>query len=232
MFTEDFGVETRDVRGFDQIIFRDDSCAARLYIEQGEVEALGIEAKPELIRRIETEVRDRKLTIRFGGSWLERLGDRLTTGLTRPAIVYRLQVRELRSLDLVCAAAVHVPSLRTDRLKIKVSGTGAVVVEFLKAEELEIEQWGAGTIEIAGQVGSQDVRLYGMGWYAASGLRTEHTVIRVSGPAQAQVYASQVLEAIVRGMGMVEYGGDPRVWRRSFGLGSVVRAEQPTLDMQ
>lgn len=226
MFTEDFRMETRDVRDFDQVIFRDESCAARLNIEQGEAEGLGIEARPEPLRRIVTEVRDQKLAIRFGGSWRERLGDKLTASLTQSTIVYRLQVRELRSLDLVCAAAVHIPSLRTDRLKIKVSGAGTVVVESLRAEELEIEQWGAGKIEVLGQVGRQSVRLNGIGWYAASDLRAEHTVIRVSGPAHAQVYTSEVLEAIVRGMGVVAYGGNPSVRQRIFGLGSVVRSGQ------
>ncbi len=220
---EDLRVETREVQDFDQVVFRDDSCGAELSIEQGQVEGLRIEARPELIRRIEAEVRKRRLIIRLSGSWLERLGDKLTTSRTRPTSVYRLQVRELRSLDLVCAAAVHAPSIRTGHLKIKVSGAGHVVIDSLTAEELEVEHSGAGRMEVAGQVGRQLVRLSGVGWYEASGLRAEETVARVSGPAHAQIHASQRLEAVVRDMGVVEYNGHPRVRQRIFGMGSVVR---------
>lgn len=223
MSTEDLRVEQRDVDPFDHLVMRDDSCAAELIIEQTEVEGLRIEGKPDMLRRIETHVRDGKLIIRTGGTWLERLGDKLSTSLTRSKTVYHVHARELRSLDLGCAALVYATSLRTDDLRIKVSGAVRVVVEDLMARELRVEHSGAGEIELAGQATRPEVLLNGTGRYLAPGLQTQVSVIWVSGAAHARVRASAELEVVVRGMSAVEYFGTPRVRQRVLGMGRVVR---------
>jgi hypothetical protein len=216
-------VETREMCDFDQVILRGDFCSAELTIEQGEHESLTIEAEPQHIPRIEAVVRERKLVIRHGGTWFERLADRLANAFEEPKMVLRLQLRELRSLDVACISSVHAPSIETDSLHMRQSGAGRLVIESLNAQDLEIEQTGAGLIEIAGQVQKQRVRLSGVGRYSASRLKSERTQVRVSGSSYARVNVSATLEAIVTGVGCVEYDGNPQIRTRITGAGSVVQ---------
>ncbi|NIS80783.1 MAG: hypothetical protein GTO14_11370 [Anaerolineales bacterium] len=216
-------LETREVRDFDHVILRGDLCSAELIIEQGEGESLTIEAEPQVMPRIETVVRERKLVIRLGGTWLERLADRLANAFEEPKLVLRLQLRELRSLDMGCIQHVHATSIETDSLRIHQSGAGRLVIESLSAQDLGVVQSGAGLLEIAGQVQKQRVRSSGVGRYAASQLKSERTEVRVTGSSTARVHANGSLEAVVTGVGYVEYGGNPQVRTKITGAGSVVR---------
>lgn len=216
-------VETCDVRDFDQVILRGDLCSAELIIEQGERESLTIEAEPEVMRRLEASVRDRKLVIRLGGSWFERLADRLANAFEEPKLLLRLQLRELRSLDMACISHVRALSIETDSLRIDQSGAGSLFIESLNAQNLEVEQTGAGLLEIAGQVQTQRVRLSGVGRYDGTRLKTEQTEVRVTGSSHARVHATGALEAAVTGVGVIEYIGNPHVRTRATGMGSVVR---------
>jgi hypothetical protein len=223
MQVRDVMVEPREVAGFDQVILRGSVCCAEVYIEQGGTESLIIEAEPDVIPRIETRVRDRKLVIRLKASWLEQLGDLMANDLTRPKMVFRLKVCELRGLDVYGASYVHAPSIEAESLIVLWRGAGSLVIDSLRAQDLQIEQSGAGAIEISGQVERQGVKLSGVGRYDGSGLRTEQAEVRVTGSSFARVHATGTLNAIVHGVGVVEYSGDPQVHTRLTGAGSVVR---------
>jgi hypothetical protein len=216
-------VETRDVRDFDQVILWGDLCSAELAIEQGERESLTIEAEPEVMRRLKVSVRDRKLVIRLGGSWVERLANRLENAFEEPKLLLRLQLRELRFLDMACISHVHAPSIEIDSLRINQGGAGSLFIKSLNAQNLEIKQTGAGLIEIVGQVQKQQVRLSGVGRYDGSQLKTERSQIRVTGSSHARVHVTGTLDAAVKGIGVIEYIGNPLVRKRVTGMGSVVR---------
>jgi hypothetical protein len=217
--------EIRKVVDFDQVVLRGSVCCAEVYIEQGDAETLSIEAEADLIQRIETRVRDRRLVIRLRGSWLDKLGDLMSNDLTRPKMVFRLGVRGLKSLDVYGASYIHIPSLDTESLNILWRGAGSLAIDSLMAQNIEVEQSGAGSMQIAGQVERQRVKLSGVGRYDGSGLLTEHTEVQVTGSSFACVHASETLKAIVRGVGVVEYAGNPKVRTRVTGAGSVVRVE-------
>jgi hypothetical protein len=224
METRDVTVEIREVAGFDSVILRGSVCCAEVYIEQGEAETLKIEAAADIIQRIETSVRDHRLVIRLRGSWLEKLTDLMTNELTRPKMIFHLEVRELKSLDVYGASYIHAPFLDTGSLVINWRGAGDLVFDSISAQKLKVEQSGAGSMEIAGQVGLQIVNLSGVGRYDSSRLMTESTEVHVSGSSFARVHASETLKAVVRGVGVVEYAGDPLVSTRVTGAGSVVRS--------
>jgi hypothetical protein len=222
MSTNKTATEKRDVSSFNTLKLRDDSGGAAVYIQQGSSEGLHIEASPELLRRIVSDVHNGTLYVRLGGSWLERLGDKLTTSLTRPRITYRLQVKDIQALELLCASTVHIPSLKTGALRLNLNGFVHANIHGLEAERLTLQHSGMGKLQFEGTVGSQDVSLNGAGVYSAHGLCSEQAVIRISGSAQALVYATASLDATIRGMGVVEYRGTPRVRQQIFGMGSVI----------
>jgi hypothetical protein len=93
--------------------------------------------------------------------------------------------------------------------------------QHLGARQLEIDHAGVGVLEVAGRVHGQAVRMSGAGSYAARGLQSEVAVIHMTGSAHAVVRTTDSLEAEVRGAGVVEYCGEPRVRQRIYGMGGV-----------
>ncbi len=223
MTTKPMNLQTYEVDSFTRLVLRDDGGEGAVYIEQGSKESLQVEASPELLRRIEVSVRNGTLYIRLGGSWLERLTDKLTTSLTRPKVIYRLQVKELHAADLSCASILHIPALKTKDLRLNLCGVTRADVVLLETDKLQLKHSGAGNLEVKGSVQYQDVELNGTGLYAAAELSSVAAEISISGSSQAQVNASDRLDVTIRGMGTVEYLGEPRLRQRILGMGSVFR---------
>jgi hypothetical protein len=223
MLTNELSAEKYEVDSFNKLVLRDDAGTGAVHIEQGLTECLQIEASLELLRRIEVNVRNGTLYIRLGGSWLERLGDILTTSLTRPKINYRLQVKELQSVALTCASVINIPSLKTGELSMNLCGVTQADIEGLEADRFQIKHSGMGTLQIKGATRKQEVHLNGSSFYNALELSCEHAVIYISGSAQARVFAGNSLDATIRGMGVVKYRGEPHVRQQIFGMGGVER---------
>jgi hypothetical protein len=216
-------VETRELNHFDQVTLRGNMCCAEIMIEQGDVESLTIEGERQVVRRVEGVVRDGRLFIRLGGSWMEKLGDLMTQDLSKPKLNLRLKVRQINSLDLYTAAAIYAPSIETEILRINWRGAGHLAIELLTARRLEMIQSGAGSVEIAGQVEHQLVSMTGAGTYDASKLLSDRTEVQLIGSSFACVQVTEELMAVVRGVGVVEYIGNPQVRSRLNGMGSIVR---------
>ena len=215
--------ETRPVNDFDRVSIRGNTCSAQLLITQGEQEGLRIEAPPEYLDRLRSEVKERKLTIRLDGSWRQQLEDALTTCMDSPPIIYHLDVRELTSLEVQCAYSVHSPRIETPHLHVKLNGTGDFGLDWLSAQTVEIHHTGTGTMRISGQVEKQTVVMNGAGSYLAAELDSERARVRMRGSGMARLQVSQSLDAILRGVGLLEYSGNPTVSKRITGPGQVLR---------
>jgi hypothetical protein len=213
--------ETRQVSDFDQVSIRGNTCNAQLFICQGEQEGLILEAPPEYLRRLRSEVKHGKLSVRLQGSWLQELEEALAPCLNKPHIIFSLQLRRLTSLEVQCAYSVHAPRIETPHLKVKLNGAGDFKLDWLEAERLEVHHSGSGTIRICGQVEEQTVALNGVGGYIATGLDSQRAQVRISGAGSARIQVSQILEAHLRGMGTLEYSGGALVHKQVSGMGQV-----------
>jgi len=119
MSTGNLVTESREVSNFDRVALRD---YGELVITQGEQESLTIEAHPDILPKIKTEVRDGKLIIKIGGSWFDKLGHAISTSLTRQWIKYNLTVKKLTGLEIAGAVSVKASNIETDRLALRLSG--------------------------------------------------------------------------------------------------------------
>jgi hypothetical protein len=215
--------ETRKVSGFDRVAISGNTCSARVYITQGEQEGLTIKAPPEYLRRLRSEVKGGRLTVRLEGSWLQELEDALSTCLNKPAIIYHLDVCHLTHLEVQCADFVHAPRLETTYLHVKLNGTGDFYIDWLAAESLEVRHAGAGILRASGKVEEQAVTLSGAGSYLAANLVSQRARVRITGPSLARMHVSEALEATLRGPGCLEYSGDANVSQRISGPGRIVQ---------
>jgi predicted ester cyclase len=202
--------ETRQIENVQEVSLEG---IGTLQITQGDTESLTIEAEPKVLKKIDTEVKNGRLTIKPSGSFH-----------TREPITYHLTIKELSAIDLSGAGKVEARELESDALEIGVDGAGSVTIDKLTANTLDVKAVGKGTIELAGTVDTQTVSLSGAAGYRAGDLASRVTTITVDGAAQATIQVSDSLDVRVSGAGSVTYSGDPKVKQNVSGAGRVSKA--------
>jgi hypothetical protein len=216
--------ETRRVSGFTEVALRG---YGKLVVEQttdAQAEGITIEAEPELLSRITTEVRGRRLLLGFGMPWFEWIGFWFTWLLTPDkSIRYRLVVRTVEELLISGAGSVECASLRSDSLRLRISGSGRVRVNDLHAGSLEANISGSGRVECAGSAESVEARISGAGRIDAEMLGARNARARISGSGRIDVNATETLDAWISGAGSVRYKGDPRISTHISGAGRISR---------
>jgi hypothetical protein len=199
--------EVRDVHDFQEVALEG---VGTLLIEQGETESLTIEAEPKVLERIETEVSNGRLTIRPDRSFK-----------TREPITYYLTVKQLIGIELAGAGRVEVAELSTDQLRIIGTGAGAVVIDGLTANTLDVTASGNVQAELVGTVESQTVTVSDAAQYVAAELDSRVAAVTASGASQVTVNVTESLDASVGGAARVEYIGDPNVTEDISAAGSL-----------
>ena len=199
--------EVRDVRDFQEVALEG---VGTLVIEQGDTESLTIDAEPKVLQRIETEVVNGKLTIRPDRSFK-----------TREPITYSLTVKQLTGIELAGAGRVEAAQLSSDQFRIAANGAGAVAIDNLTANTLDVTAAGNVQAALAGTVDSQTVVVSDAAKYAAANLVSRIASVTASGAAQIVVNVSESLDAHVSGAAHVEYIGDPDVTEDVSGAGSL-----------
>ena len=181
-----------------------------LKIEQGETESLTIDAEPKVLKKIETEVQNGRLTIRPDQSFK-----------TREPITYYLTVKQLTGIELAGAGRIESAQLSTDQLRINGKGAGAVAINGLTANTLEVTAAGNVQAELAGTVDSQTVTVSDAAHYTAAELDSRLASVTASGASQVTVNVTEGLDAHVSGAAHVEYTGNPAVTQDISAAGSL-----------
>ena len=201
--------EVREVSGFDGVAL---SGIGKVIITQGDEESLTIETDDNLMRYIESEVRNGTLELAIAED---------TIPVPSRSITYRVSVIDLTALDSSGVGSFEVDALSTDRLKITLSGAGDIGLDSLNAANLEIKASGAGNIKVAGAVDTQELDLSGVGGYTAYDLESRTAAVRISGAGNAVVWVLDTLDVEISGAGNVVYYGNPTVTQDISGAGRV-----------
>jgi len=234
----DVMTEERGVSGFDRLSLVG---AGDVMITQGDEEALTVEADDNLIPYIMSEVQNGKLVLGFTDAAKRRN--------VRPSkkIMFHLQVKELRGLDLLGAGDIMISSVDAegleillagagdieassvdvDRLEILLAGAGDVRIDSLQAEALVIHLDGAGNVEVAGRVAEQGVFVNGAGNYRAGELESQTATVEVNGVGDATVWAADTLDVRINGPSTVKYYGSPQVTKHIDMVGRLVSLGNP-----
>jgi hypothetical protein len=189
-----------------------------LLITQGDKDELRIEAAPEIREKIITEVKDGVLVIRHDNDFVDWM--RLWTHSIDP-LRFFLTIREISYIKLSGAGTVKAPSIKGESLELINSGAGSQTIENLDVIKFKVELSGAGSMDIAGKVDEQIIKLSGAGSYNGTKLDSRSTEVKLSGVGSASVWAQEVLDTNLSGIGSVEYYGDPKVTKKVSGLGSL-----------
>ncbi len=111
-------------------------------------------------------------------------------------------------------ATISLPSLEAFRVSGVVDGE----ISGIDSQHFEIEISGVGDIEVAGTCTELEAYVSGVGELDAEDLQCRTVKVRVSGVGEANVYASESVDAAVSGMGDINVYGSPKNVKKRGGL--------------
>lgn len=184
--------QQRTVEAFHAVSF---SSSGTVNIAVGKAQALSIEASPELLARVTTEVRD-------GTLYVGRKSDYGNWRDDGPLVVN-----------------IAVP--RLDGAKI--SGSGTLKIDGLNGGNADIGISGSGSLSAKGSLDKLDLDISGSGRADIPDLLVKDALVKISGSGNVKINAKDSLEAKVSGSGDIRYMGSPRITSRISGSGSIDR---------
>lgn len=209
----DTRTETREVSDFDRVSF---SGIGTMTIARGVRESLEIQAHPDVLPKVTSEVRDGTLRVGLASSAVF-----VFRKLRRQDIRIRVTVRELRGLTLSGAGEVDVDGVAPDTFELKVSGAGNVDIRSIETGSVAVTISGAGDCEVAGRADSVEIVVSGAGDYDGANLESRTAAVKISGAGDVRVWPTESLTAAVSGAGSVRYRGEPEVTKKVTGVGSI-----------
>lgn len=207
-------IQDRHLSGFHAI---EVSGSYDVYIKQGPVESVKVEAPSDVIDHVVTEVQDGVLKVHnkheSGWNW--------SWGSHKKIAVY-VTATTINKLDVSGSGdAYFKDGLTANDIKIKVSGSGDVSGK-LSVKTLDCSISGSGDMKLSGHAESSNISVSGSGDYEAKGLSTTNTTVHVSGSGDAGINVSTNLEASVSGSGDVSFTGHPHnVVKSKSGSGDI-----------
>jgi hypothetical protein len=189
-----------------------------MLITQGDKDELRIEADPEIRSRIITEVKDGVLVIRHDHDFMDWMI--LWTKSLDP-LRFFLTMKDVRYIKLSGAGTIKVPSVKGDTLEMINSGAGSQSIENLDVRTFKGELSGAGSMDLAGKVDEQVIKLSGAGSFNGARLESRDAEVKLSGVGSASVWVKESLAVNLSGLGSIEYYGEPQVTEKKTGLGSL-----------
>jgi Putative auto-transporter adhesin, head GIN domain len=153
------------------------------------------------------------LTISAEENLLPLLDTHVTNHILSIGTVNNANINPTKSMEF----AIEVKSLEG----FNMNGAGHIEAKGIQGKHLTIGLTGAGDMSIEGAADSLDLNLEGVGNYDGEGFKTKQAKVHSEGVGSAVLNASDRLDAVVSGVGSVEYIGSPKVQKSGQGLGQV-----------
>lgn len=142
----------------------------------------------------------------------------VSTEVVNGVLRIRMKDEELNRKHGEQRIAVTVPELRA----LTVEGAGAIKLNNIRGQRLDVDYQGAGKMDINGAVKSFRMKAEGVGQVDTRQLIAEDVNVDFQGVGGVSVYARHRLDATVQGMGSLTYYGRPQIVNKSAeGLGKV-----------
>ncbi|MBU8892026.1 MAG: DUF2807 domain-containing protein [Bacteroidales bacterium] len=209
---QDVKKENRNVADFTEIGL---SISADLYLSQGAVNEVIIEADEDVLAKIVTEVRGDELQIKFE-KWYNYKG-------TRKINVY-VTVKDIKKLiisgsgDIIAKTAI-----KSESLGLIISGSGSLLINDLDIKNINVVISGSGDIRVDGksQGNELDVTVTGSGDFDSHGLEFRNADLVITGSGSIKAFVTEELDANITGSGRISYKGNPIIDANITGSGKI-----------
>lgn len=204
--------ETRAVGHFNGVAM---SLHGNLELRIGSTEGVSIETDDNLLPLIETVVEDGTLKVRPARRNLD-----LAT--RRMKIV--VHARAVDNLALGGSGSIDADPLRGAKVRIDIGGSGNVNVKGIDSDALSVTLGGSGDLKVAGGAARKlSLAIAGSGDVDLGRLQSTDASVNIAGSGNARIAVRDQLNVTIAGSGDVDYYGDPKVSKTSFGSGSAKR---------
>lgn len=188
---------------------------AEVVIRQGESTSVTVSADNNLQSQLATRVSNGVLYIENKEPiWAQRVNPSKPVQVT-------LTVKDLHDIEFPSAGSVRVVGLKTESLRISLSGAGDITLSGLNVPNLNLNMSGAGSIHADGVVTDLNADISGLGSFEGQTLAAQTVQVDISGAGSATLWVKERLTADISGVGSVNYYGSPQVQKNVSGLGSV-----------
>lgn len=192
--------ETRNSSSFNSIVV---TGSVNVYLSQGDKETVTVEANQNLLDIIRTEVKDNTLHI-------------YETKNIRNADERNVYVTFQMLNSLIAKGATDVygrTPIRTESLEVGISGASDVTLE-IYTDELICRITGAADAYLSGEAKAMIARVSGSSDLEAGKLISQICQVEADGASDAQVHATESLDAKASGSSDIEYWGNPKTLRK------------------
>lgn len=184
--------QTRPMPAFDSISAEG---PINMVVEVGKAQSFVLRGDDKFVGTVETKVVDGKLFITF-------------------------PKRKNNKMDISSDAKILIsmPALRA----FHVEGAGSAELKNINSDNIDIGFHGAGRLVASGKVKLMKLNAQGVGDVDTKALLAQRADVNFEGIGAVKVYASERLDAVVQGMGSLNYFGNPKVVNKTVeGIGSV-----------
>lgn len=169
--------------------------AVNIVVDVGQPQSFVIRGDDKFIGSVETRVVDGKLLITFPKNKKNKM-----------------------DISSDAKIVIGMPALRA----FHVEGAGSAELNNIGGDSVDIGFQGAGRLVAKGRVKVLKLNAQGVGDVDTKALLAERANVTFEGIGAVKVYASERLDAVVQGMGSLNYFGNPRVINKTVeGIGSV-----------
>lgn len=148
--------------------------------------------------------------------------DQYVAALTTTVIDKELQItlpeKTFGSSKTAPRITITVPSLS----RVKVEGAGETILNHVNTDRIDISYLGAGHLEANGKVKYLRLNAKGVGEVDTRKLQAERVDVNFEGVGNVSVHATELLNAVAKGIGGLTYYGHPKTINKSVaGIGGV-----------
>lgn len=207
--------EERKVSAFSEINLR---IPGKLYLEQGPVQKVTIDAKASVLSEIITEISGRTLIIRFPAK------NYLWRNLDPGSITIHVTVPEIAGLSISGSGDIYANgTLITRIMDVTVSGSGNIELADLQSERVKAQISGSGNILLKSSKVTAEFtgNISGSGNIKAHDLEAENVKVNISGSGNCTIRSNGQCNVRIAGSGSFFYSGDPSIDSSIAGSGNV-----------
>lgn len=187
---------------------------AKVELKQGDTEGVQVETDDNIQAMLDVVVEGNTLKI--------RTKEKNVYPKTRTFNVI-VNVKKIDDLALENSGKVSSAKIVASDFKIRVGGSGDIVINDLKADTLRATIGGSGSFTAAGSVPQISGSIGGSGELNMGRLAAKDVRISIGGSGGVETWATDNLNVSIGGSGSVNYYGDPRVTKNIGGSGNVNR---------
>ncbi|MFD1504748.1 DUF2807 domain-containing protein [Georgenia yuyongxinii] len=207
----DAGPATTEERTIEDVSAVSLAGAGNVNLTTGAEPSLTVTAGENIIDRVTSTVRDGVLRLDVDGPMYGSPGE----------ITYDLVLPSVEEIRIDGAGDVDAQLTAGETLEVDLSGAGDVRATGVDVTSLTVRVGGVGGVHLSGAADRQTVVISGVGDYDGVSLTSADADVTIGGAGDAQVHATDTLNASVDGAGSIVHTGGARVTSSIDGVGNI-----------